>query len=114
MPAADKFIALYLISLLEEGKSSHVAESIVYAIKWKHQLSGLEDPTDCYTRNIIECAKRTAKPLRTPKDPLTPEMLSSMYARIGAAEANLLDLRKFSILLLSYGVASEERRRAVP
>lgn len=65
-------------------------------------MMSFDDPTSHFTRNMVEYAKRHAKPRRLPKEPLTPHMLRSMYHVIGGEEATLLDLRKFCILLLSY------------
>ena len=55
---------------------------------------GFSGPYGELHKNMVECAKRTAKPRRSPKDPLTPEMLWSMYERIGGESADLIDLRK--------------------
>ena len=102
LPADDKNVALFLVGLLREGKSSHVVESIVYAIRWKQQISGLHDTLGGLTRNMVETAKRIAKPRRVPKEPITPDMLKQMYDLIKGEDADLLRLRKYTILLLSF------------
>ena len=43
-----------------------------------------------------------AKRPRAPKQPLTPAILHEMYQAIGGKEANLINLRKFTLLLLSF------------
>ena len=101
-PANDKYIALFLISLLQTDKSYNVIQSVVCAVKWAHGIEGLVDPTSQFSKNILECAKRTAKTKRTPKEPLIADMIKLMYVRIGGEKASLLELRKFCILLLSY------------
>ena len=65
---------------------------MIYAIKWAYDVNGLRDPTGPWCRNVLESAKRVAKPTRNPKQPLTPEMLRKIYALIGGRNANLLEL----------------------
>ena len=79
MPANDQHIALYLISLLQEGKSSHVIQSTLYAIKWQHDVCGLVDPTGTFCKNMLECAKGIATPKRQRRGPLTPLHLKLIY-----------------------------------
>ena len=98
MPATDKHIGLFLISMLQGGKTVHVIASTVYAIKWQHLINGWDDPTGTICEYLIECAKRTANPKRKRKDPLTPAHLKAMYEYIGGVRASLLNLRKFTIL----------------
>lgn len=38
--------ALYLTDLLDHGAFSHVINSVVYSIKWAHQLCNVSDLTD--------------------------------------------------------------------
>ena len=102
MPANDQHIALYLIALLQEGKSSHVIQGTLYAIKWKHVVCGLPDPTGAFCENILECAKRIATPKRQRKEPLTPSHLKLIYNLINREKADLLNLRKFTMLLVSF------------
>ena len=71
MSANDQHIALYFISLLQEGKSSLVIQSTLYAIKWQHDVCGLVDPTGTFCKNMLECVKRITTPKRQRKEPLT-------------------------------------------
>ena len=101
MPA-NQHIALYLISLLQEGKSSHVIQSTLYAIKWHHDVCGLVDPTGTFCKNMLECAKRIATPKRQRKEPLTPLHLKLICNLINRENADLLNLRKSTMLLVSF------------
>ena len=102
MPATDKHIGLFLISMLQQGKTVHVIASTVYAIKWQHLINGRADPTGTICQYLIVHVKRTARPRRKKKDPLTPAHLHAMYEYIGGKQASLLNLRKFTILLFSF------------
>ena len=100
LPASDKYIALYLVALLQQGGTCHIVESVLYSIRWFLEIKGYPDPTCSLSRNMLECAKRIAKPLRKPKEPLTPAMLRSIYNTMDTS--NLLHFRKFVLLLISY------------
>ena len=102
VPASDKHIALYLVSLLQQGSSCHVIDSVVYGVRWVHRIRGYPDPTQSLSRNVLECAKRIVRPPKHPKEPLTPSMLHSIYKSIGAFNSDLLNLRKFTLLRVSY------------
>ena len=102
LPSDDKHIALYLIYLLQTGKSCHSVQGAIFAVKWKHETSGYTDPTASLCRNMLQCALRIAKPRRQPKEPLTVDMLTRAFNLIDGYEANLLKFRTFCILLLSF------------
>ena len=88
--------------MLQDGKSSNVIEKVVAAIKWKQSISGLVDTLGPLTKHMSECAKRVAKPKRMPKEPLTADILRRIFANINGLDAHLLDLRRFTILILSF------------
>ena len=102
MPAHSSYISLFMIGLLQRGKTFHVISGFVYAIKWRHALNGYPDPTDSVCAHLLETAKRIAKPRRAPKEPLTPAHLQDIFHTIGGNTASLLDFRNFTILLLSF------------
>ena len=102
LPAKAGYIALYLISLLQGGKSFHVVKGAAYGIKWKHAMEGYSDPTNVVCAHIVEAAKRVAKPKRKAKEPFTVEHLGKMYENIGLDKSSLLHMRNFTLLLLSF------------
>ena len=102
LPSDDKHIALYLIYLLQIGKSSHSVQGALFAVKWKHETSGYPDPTASLCRNMLQCSLRIAKPQRRPKEPITVDMLTRAFTLINGYEANLSKFRTFCILLLSF------------
>ncbi|KAK3087671.1 hypothetical protein FSP39_008985 [Pinctada imbricata] len=84
MPANPVHIAMYLTYLLDKGASFHVVSGAKYAIKWAHNLNGFPDVTDhVFVNNIVESAKRIAKPKTAKKDPVNSEdliMLCDKYS----------------------------------
>ena len=100
VPAVDRHVALFMVSLLQNGSSCHVIESVLYGVKWGHEMSGYPDPAGVLSLNVLEAARRLAKPRRVPKEPLTPGILYAILQSIDPS--SLLDWRKFALLLVSY------------
>ena len=81
-PADEKYVALYLASLVQENLSYAVIESSFYAIKHFHVIAGLKDPTDCNLNTyILEAAKRMRKRQTKKKDPISYENLLTTLVR---------------------------------
>ena len=100
LPAYDIHVALYLVSLLQQGSSSHVAEAVVYGVRWAHQTKGYSDPIGVLSRRVVEAARRLAKPRRKPKEPLSPQILRAILAKTDTY--SLLDYRRFTLILVSF------------
>ena len=61
IPAQPVQVALYLISLLNNGSSFHPICNAVYVIKWAHEINGLPDPTtNTFVSSVLEASKRIA------------------------------------------------------
>ena len=43
LPAAEEHVALYIISIAKDSKSSSKIQSVTHAISWAHQLAGFKD-----------------------------------------------------------------------
>ena len=74
-----------------------------YGIMWVHEISGYEDP--CHSRSvlaIIETAKRLLSVPIKKKEPVTPEILLSLFGRFGGVNASLSDLRLLTLCTLGY------------
>ena len=76
LPAIPVHIALYITHLIEQGSTVHPVNSAIYAIKWAHQLTGFDDPTqNSFILSLQEAAKRTAYRKVHKKEPVTTDML---------------------------------------
>lgn len=47
LPAAEEHVALYVISIAKDSKSSCKIQSAIHAFSWAHQLAGFKDPCTC-------------------------------------------------------------------
>lgn len=73
-------VSLYLTDLLNNGSSEHPVSNAVYGIKWEHELSGLDDPTEnSFVTSIPEAAKRVAHKKTHKEDPITTETLIEIW-----------------------------------
>ena len=97
-PSDELSVALYLEFLVQRSFPYSALESACYGINWAHNLYGFSSPCDSkLVRNVLEAAKReVAKPV-VKKDPVTPEMISSICNRFAGPNANLSDLRLAAI-----------------
>ena len=103
LPSDELSVALYLKFLLQQSFPYSALESACYGINWAHNLYGFPSPCDSkLVRNVLESAKRElAKPV-VEKEPVTPEMISSICNRFAGPNANLSDLRLAAICVTAY------------
>ena len=102
MPSDELSVALYLEFLLQQSFPYSAMESACYGINWAHNLYGFPSPCDSkLVRNVLEAAKRELAKSVVKKEPVTPEMISSICNRFSGPNANLPDLRLAAIRLFS-------------
>lgn len=103
LPTTDVNVSLYLIYIAKTFKSAPKIEEAVHAIAWAHKLAGFSNPCDSTLVKFTKegCLRDTSQPV-TKKDPITPEILSSIVSLLGGKQASLFDLRTCSIFLLGY------------
>lgn len=102
LPANPVHVALYLNDLLDKHSSHSVISSVVYAIKWVHDINGFVDPTtNSFVRNLTECSKRTARKPVCKKEPVTTEMLTELCNFFSDSQ-DLLVVRDLSMILLCF------------
>ena len=96
------YVALYIISLMQNGCSSGKIDQSVYAIKWAHQLAGKSDPCDSFlVRSVAEGAKRMVARPTTKKEAISPDIILRMVQMCGQ-NSNLYDIRTVTMCLLAY------------
>jgi len=102
-PAQEKYILIYLLSLLQRGKSFPVIKSSLFAIKYFHSLSGLSDPFSSKLSNLIyEGIKRICSHQPKKKLPIKTKHLNTMFVTLGGLEMDLKNLRIMVISVLSF------------
>ena len=76
------FFALYLVSLIQTASTLSPAITVFYSIKWVHDISDIKSPTDSkIVINVLEAAKRILAKPKNKKEPISVEILMSMYKR---------------------------------
>ena len=102
IPAEPIHVALYLSSLIDEGKSPSVVQAAMYAIKWAHNMRGLDDPTsNKFVSSLTEAAKRKCYKKISKKDILTNEQLVRL-CDIHSCTQSILILRDLAFIVLCF------------
>jgi integrase len=102
LPARALTVAIYLASLIQNSNSSSSVISAYYAIKWYHEINGLNSPT-CSTlvSNVLESGKRILAKKTVKKEPITVDIILAVYNRI-YQNGNLKSQRVICAILLGY------------
>lgn len=103
LPTRPLDVALYLEHLIESDTSSSVFRSASCGISWANKLYGFPDPCqDPLVKNILEAGARiSAKPV-VKKEPITPEMITSICSKYASPSANLSSLRIAALFITAY------------
>ena len=103
LPTRPLDVALYLEHLIQSDTSSSVLHSASCGISWANKLYGFPDPClDPLVKNILEAGARvSAKPV-VKKEPITPEMISSICSKYASPSANLSSLRIAALFITAY------------
>ena len=79
-PSNDLAIAIYVLSLVQLGKSSSTIDQFLCAATWLHRTAGYPPPTSSdLVKTVREGAKRRQSTPTIQKEPITPEILEEMY-----------------------------------
>ena len=103
LPTRPLDVALYLEHLIQSDASFSVLHSASCGISWANKLYGFPDPCqDPLVKNILEAGARiSAKPV-VKKEPITPEMISSICSKYASPSANLSSLRIAALFITAY------------
>lgn len=103
LPASSIYITLFFLQLIQDSVSTSVIDEAHYGIKWVHEISGFKDPCDsAIVRAIVAAAKRLLSVPVKKKEPVTPEIMLSLFGRFGGTNATLSDLRLLMLCTLGY------------
>ena len=103
LPASEKYVALYVLSLVNSGCSKSTIDQALYGIAWAHDLSSCTNP--CNSRFVHlarNAAYRTVGRPIVKKEPVLPSHLDELVKRFGHSNAKLDDLRVVTMCLLAY------------
>lgn len=101
LPAADEHVALYIISIAKDYKSSSKIQLAIHSISWAHQLAGLKDPCESALVKLTKegAIRETSKPV-VKKEPITPDHLKLLVQRYKSN--NLYNMRTLCMCLLGF------------
>ena len=103
IPEEENAIILYLLSLLQTGKSYPAIRSSVFAIKYFRKIVGHHDPCNSELVNyVLEGIKRICCHTPKKKKPFTPQLLHTLYRSLGEDNMNLINLRTMLLCVLSF------------
>ncbi len=83
--------------------SCSIVDEVHYGIKWVHQISGYADPCSSpIVLAVLEAARRLLSVPIKKKEPVTPEIMLSLFIKFGGVSATLSDLRLLTLCTLGY------------
>lgn len=101
-PAKPICVAMYLTSLLNEGKSVSVILGAVYAIKWAHRVNDLIDPTDnSIVISLMDAAKRTHSKPTNKKDTVSSDMIKELCSDFEST-TDIIELRDLTMIVIFF------------
>ena len=102
LPAQHIHVAVFITELLDSQCSVHTISSVIYSIKWAHDINGLEDPTNnAFVKNLLESAKRLRGRKTIKKDILSTEMIIELCDKF-VESTDLATVRDLSMITLGY------------
>lgn len=103
MPACSIYIALFISQLIQDNVSCNIIDEVHYGVRWVHEVSGHKNPCSSpIVINILEAAKKLLSVPLKKKEPVTPEIMLSLFRRFGSPDATLSDLRVLTLCVLGY------------
>ena len=104
LPAKDIYVALFIVSCLQQNTSIGRITDTIFGINWVHLSLGMVSPYSIsIVKNLLETSKRLLEKVKTKKEPITPDHLAALVNKYGNGKASLKDLRLLSLCLIGYG-----------
>ena len=115
-PSNKLAISIYLLSLIQGGKSISVIRQFIYAASWIHRMGGYKNPTSNFmVKSILEGAKRILATPTQRKAPMTPNIMRRIRTHLkgGNRKLDLPGRRLMAFILTAYAgfLRSEEALR---
>lgn len=102
LPAKALVVAMYLASLIQSAKSSNPVIAAFYAIKWYHEMCGVDSPTNSkLVTNVLESSKRMFAKPKNRKEPIDVNIISKIYDSM-YEEGNIKSQRMICAFLIAF------------
>ena len=100
LPAKDIYVALFMVSCLQQSDTLAKITDVYYGLSWLHQSLGMKNPCEStLVMNLVEACRRELGKPKTKKEPISPEHLASLVKDFGHRKASLKDIRLLAICL---------------
>ena len=84
MPAKDIYVALLIVSCLQQNASIGRTADSIFGINWVHLSLGMVSPySSSIVMNLLENGKRLLEKAKTKKKPITPDNLAALVNKFG-------------------------------
>ena len=104
-PTTDYAVGLYIMTLVQQGKSVSSIRQFLASVAWLHKLGSFEDPTKTTVVSAISesAYKQSARPVAH-KKPVTKQVLQDIHDTLfNKNDKHILsDIRDFVYILLSF------------
>ena len=115
-PANDLAITIYLLSLIQLGKSVSVLNQFMFAASWMHSIAGYNNPTkSVLVKTVLDGAKRTLSVPVTRKEPITPSIWRKIRRNLfgNSTTLSLKSNRLITFMVLCYAGFSGARKPCI-
>ena len=104
-PTDDMGVTIYVLALVQQGKSIAVIQQFLFSTAWIHSVAGHRNPTNNnMVRTVLEGARRLISTATRRKEPITPDiLLRILHHYQGIRKPLTLTARRMmAFLLLAY------------
>ena len=104
-PANDLAVTIYLLSMIQMGRSISVLNQFVFATSWIHGIGGYPNPThSILVKTVLEGAKRKLSSPTTRNEPITPSILRKLKRSFSdkKGKMELKNNRLLTFMVLAY------------
>ena len=104
LPADEFHTILYMMNLLQTGKTFAVIKMSYFAIKYFHSIVRYQNPCPAsLPNNLLEGIKRILTYFVTNKSPVTVSQLYKMYNCFGNKTVSFSNLNNFNLYFIFHG-----------
>ena len=104
-PTNDMSVTIYMLALVQQGKSIAVIQQFLFSTAWIHSVAGYPNPTNNnMVHTVLEGAKRLITTPSQRKEPITPEVLLKILHHLQGSKKTLTltARRMMALILLAY------------
>ena len=104
-PSNELALTIYILSLIQSGKSISTIQQFIFAASWLHSTGGYDNPTKgAMIRTVLEGAKRSLTKPPSRKEPITSKMLYKIQNSLMSNQhgMSLKDKRTLTFMVITY------------